>query len=178
MSAVISIEIPPTAPAAHARPVRRYREGRAAVRPMRRLLRRNAASTKPELFSRSAQGSVEIEIRKSSNVFLGTRGCAVASRSRHRKRDAASEILMHTLVHLVLALAAIPLVLMALLGLILIQTIDSSIEDESWSESDPGADREPSTDLTVIYQSTLIGPKKRTAATCTRKHSGNIQTLV
>jgi hypothetical protein len=111
---------------------------------------------------------------------------------------------MHTLVHLVLALAATSIVLMTLAVLILIQTIDLSIEDESWSESDVGGDREPrsnpactampipdslsaggwpdltladqlpspagepSVDLTVIYQSTLICPKKRIAATRTR----------
>ena len=72
---------------------------------------------------------------------------------------------MHTLVHLVVALAAISLVLMALLGL---RTTDSSIEDESSSQSDPGGHRERSVDLTVIYQSTLILPKKRVAATRTR----------
>jgi hypothetical protein len=48
-------------------------------------------------------------------------------------------------VHLVLCLAVISLLLMALSGLIAIQTTGSSIEDAG----------EPTVDLTVIYQSTL-----------------------
>ena len=57
--------------------------------------------------------------------------------------------------HLVLSLAVISLLLMALSGLIAIQTTGSSIEHESGAKSDPAGDREPRVDLTVIYQSTL-----------------------